>query len=176
MTQVIADQKDMEFILYEQFNAEKLLSYERYRGFSKKIFDMILSEARKLAIKEILPTLADGDKEGVLFENGKVAVPDSFHRARKVVREADLTSTMEDPDWGGQGLPFLISIAIMEYTTGANYALSGYTHMGHGTGKMIELFGTDGIRGVANTHPMTAETALANSLRCQNIRLRINFL
>jgi alkylation response protein AidB-like acyl-CoA dehydrogenase len=26
---------------------------------------------------------------------------------------------------------------------GANYSLSGYTHMGHGTGKMIELFGTD---------------------------------
>ena len=90
MTQVIADQKDMEFILYEQFNAEKLLNYEKYKGFSKKIFDMILFEARKVGIKEILPTLADGDKQGVRFENGKVAVPDSFHRARQVVREADL--------------------------------------------------------------------------------------
>jgi alkylation response protein AidB-like acyl-CoA dehydrogenase len=146
MTQVIADQKEIEFILYEQFNAEKLLSYEKYKGFSKKIFDMILSEARKIAIKEILPTLAEGDKQGVRFENGKVAVPESFHKARKVVLEADLTSTMEDPDWGGQGLPFLISIAVMEYTVGANYALSGYIHMGHGTGKMIELFGTEQLR------------------------------
>ncbi|MDM8535156.1 acyl-CoA dehydrogenase [Desulfobacterales bacterium HSG17] len=146
MTQVIADQKEIEFILYEQFNAEKLLTHEKYKGFSKKIFDMILSEARKIAINEILPTLADGDKQGVQFENGKVAVPDSFHRARKVVREADLTSIMEDPDWGGQGLPFLISIAIMEYTVGANYALSGYINMGHGTGKMIEIFGTKQLK------------------------------
>ncbi|MCP4673884.1 MAG: acyl-CoA dehydrogenase [Desulfobacula sp.] len=142
MTQVIADQKEIEFILYEQFNAKKLLSFEKYKGFSKKIFDMILSEARKIGIKEILPTLADGDKLGVQFENGKVTVPDSFHKARKAVRQAELTSTMENPDWGGQGLPFIISIAIMEYTVGANYALSGYLHMGHGTGKMIELFGT----------------------------------
>ncbi|NOX32479.1 MAG: acyl-CoA dehydrogenase [Deltaproteobacteria bacterium] len=146
MAQLIADQKEIDFILYEQFNAEELLTYEKFNGFSKKMFDMIISEARKVAIKEILPTLADGDKQGVQFENGSVTVPDSFHRARKVVRETDLTSTMEDPEWGGQGLPFLISIAIMEYIVGANYALSGYIHMGHGTGKMIELFGTDKLK------------------------------
>ena len=146
MSQLIADQKEIEFILYEQFKAEELLAYEKYEDFSKKTFDMIISEARKVGIKEILPTLADGDKQGVRFEKGRVMVPDSFHRARKVVRETDLTSTMEDPEWGGQGLPFLISVAIMEYTVGANYALSGYIHMGHGTGKMIEIFGTDKLK------------------------------
>ncbi|MBT3485614.1 MAG: acyl-CoA dehydrogenase [Desulfobacula sp.] len=146
MAQLIADQKEIEFILYEQFNAEELLTYKKYKGFSKKIFGMIISEARKVAIKEILPTLRDGDKQGVRFENGKVMVPDSFHRARKVLRESDLTSTMEDPEWGGQGLPFLISIAILDYIVGANYSLSGYINMGHGTGKMIELFGTDTLK------------------------------
>jgi len=146
MAQLIADQKEIDFILYELFNAEELLTYEKFQDFSKKTFNMIISEARKVGIKEILPTLADGDKQGVQFDNGSVTVPDSFHRARKVVREADLTSTMEDPDWGGQGLPFLISIAIMEYTVGANYALSGYIHMGHGTGKMIEIFGTNTLK------------------------------
>ncbi|WP_457551584.1 acyl-CoA dehydrogenase [Desulfobacula sp.] len=146
MAQLIADQKDINFILYEQLNAEELLTYEKFKDFSKKTFDMIISEARKVGIKEVLPTLADGDKQGVKFENGMVTVPESFHRAKKVVREADLTSTMEDPDWGGQGIPFLISMAIMEYTVGANYALSGYIHMGHGTGKMIEVFGTDTLK------------------------------
>ena len=77
MTQVIADQKDMEFILYELFNAEKLLSFEKYRGFSKKIFDMIHAESRKFAIKEILSTLADGVKQRVRFENGKITSKNS---------------------------------------------------------------------------------------------------
>ncbi len=146
MSQLIADQKEIEFILYKQLNAEELLTFGKYKDFSKKTFNMIISEARKIGLNEILPTLVDGDRQGVHFENGKVTVPDSFHRARKVVREADLTSTMEDPQYGGQGIPFLISMAIMEYTVGANYALSGYIHMGHGTGKMIEIFGTKKLK------------------------------
>lgn len=146
MTQLIADRKEVDFILYELLGAEELLNYEEFEGFSKKMFDMIISEARKLSIKEILPTLADSDKNGVRFENGQVKAPESFHRARKVVLDAELTSTMEDPEWGGQGLPYLISMAILDYVIGANYSLSGYTHMGHGTGKMIEMFGTDHLK------------------------------
>jgi alkylation response protein AidB-like acyl-CoA dehydrogenase len=143
MSQLIADRKEIDFILYELLDAEHLLKFDKFEGFSKKTFNMMLSEARKLSIKEILPTLAESDKNGVRFENGQVLAPESFRRARQAVLDSELTSTMEDPEWGGQGLPFLISVAIMEYTVGANYSLSGYVHMGHGTGKMIELFGTD---------------------------------
>lgn len=143
MAQLIADRKDIDFILYELLDAEQLFKHEKFNAFSRKTVDMIISEARKLSLKEILPTLAESDKNGVRFENGRVLAPESFRKARQAILDADLTSTMEDPKWGGQGLPFLISIAIMEYTVGANYSLSGYTHMGHGTGKMIELFGTD---------------------------------
>ncbi|MBU2631556.1 MAG: acyl-CoA dehydrogenase, partial [Proteobacteria bacterium] len=143
MAQLIADRKEIDFILYELLDAQQLLKFEKFKEFSKKTVDMMISEARKLAIKEILPTLAESDQNGVRFENGRVIAPQSFRKARQAVLDADLVSTMEDPEWGGQGLPFLISVAIMEYTVGANYSLSGYTHMGHGTGKMIELFGTD---------------------------------
>jgi alkylation response protein AidB-like acyl-CoA dehydrogenase len=143
MSQLIADRREIDFILYELLDVEQVLKHEKFEGFSKKMFDMMISEARKLSIKEILPTLAESDKTGVQFESGRVTAPESFHKARRAVLDAELTSTMEDPEWGGQGLPHLISVAIMEYVVGANYSLSGYTHMGHGTGKMIELFGTD---------------------------------
>ncbi|MCP3871577.1 MAG: acyl-CoA dehydrogenase [Desulfobacteraceae bacterium] len=143
MAQLIADRREIDFVMYELLDAEQLTKHEKFEDFSKKMFDMIIAEARKLSLKEILPTLAESDKKGVEFENGQVKVPQSFHRAKKAIRDAQLVSTMEDPEWGGQGLPYLISTAIMEYVVGANYSLSGYIHMGHGTGKMIELYGTD---------------------------------
>ena len=146
MPQLIADRKEIDFILYELLDAEQMLEYEKFEGFSKKMFNMIISEARKLSIKEILPTLADSDKNGVQYENGQVLAPESFRKAREAILDSEFTSTMEDPKWGGQGLPFIISMAIMEYVVGANYSLSGYTQMGHGTGKMIELFGTDHLK------------------------------
>ena len=146
MSQLIADQREIDFILYELFQADLLVKNERFADFSKSSFDMIIAEARKLALKELLPTLAQGDEQGVRFENGQVKAPDSFHRARAMIREAQMTSFTEDPRWGGQGLPFQIAIAIMDYVVGANYALTGYTHMGHGTGKMIEIYGTDQLK------------------------------
>jgi len=72
MAQLIADRKEIDFILYELLDAEKLLEFEKFNMFSKKMFDMIISEARKISLKEILPTLAESDKNGVRFENGKV--------------------------------------------------------------------------------------------------------
>ena len=146
MAQFIADKNEIEFILYDLLGTDQLAQKDPFTDFSKKSFDMILAEARKLALNEILPTLADGDLEGVAFDNGKVSVPESFHKARQAVVDAGLTSVTEDPDWGGQGLPFQIAIAIMDYVVSANYSLSAYTHMGHGTGKMIELFGTDTLK------------------------------
>jgi len=143
MAQLIADQREIEFILYELLRADELVKADRFSDFSKKSFDMIIAETRRLAQKEILPTLADGDREGVKFDKGRVKVADSFRRARSLILEAELTALPEDPKWGGQGLPFLISMAALDYMLGANYALSGYVLMGHGTGKMIELYGTD---------------------------------
>ncbi len=157
MTQLIADRKEIDFILYELLDAEQMIKHEKFEGLSRKMFDMIISEARKLSIKEILPTLFDSDKNGVRYENGKVLAPESFHRARQVILDAELTSTNEDPKWGGQGLPNLISFAIMDYVTGANYSLSGYTQMGHGTGKMIELYGTDKLKNMFLKKLYTAE-------------------
>ena len=58
MAQLIADRRDVDFVLHEQFRAETLCRYERYRDFDRRTFDLIVDEARNLAIKEILPTLA----------------------------------------------------------------------------------------------------------------------
>ena len=58
MAQVIADRRDIDFVLYEQFNAEELTKHDKFAEFNKKTFDLIINEARNLAVKEILPTFA----------------------------------------------------------------------------------------------------------------------
>jgi len=141
MSQVIADRRDIDFVLYEQLKIDELTQFDRYKDFNKKIFDMIITEARNIGVKELLPTCAEGDREGLVFENGQVKVPPSFHRAFELLLEGEWTSLMEDPEWGGQGLPVVISQAAGEYLFGGNWAVMNYAGMGHGTGKMIEIFG-----------------------------------
>jgi hypothetical protein len=110
------------------------------------MIDLLINEARNLAVKEILPTYAEGDKEEVQFDKGEVKVPKCYHRAHKLILEGEWTSMTEDPELGGQGLPNVVAAAALEYIVGANFAMTAYALMGHGTGKMIELFGTDQIK------------------------------
>ena len=142
MAQVIADRRDIDFVLYEQLKIDELTALDQYKDFNKKTFDMIITEAKNFAVKELLPTNAEGDKQGLGFENGQVKVPQCFHRAFELLVEGEWTSLTEDPQWGGQGLPSNISQAVGEYLFGGNWAVMNYAGMGHGTGKMIEIFGT----------------------------------
>ncbi len=142
MVQVVADRRDLDFVLYEQLMVDELTRLDKFKDFNKKTFDMIITEARNFAVKELLPANAEGDKEGLRFEDGQVKVPVCFHRAYELLLEGEWTSLTEDPDWGGQGLPANIALAVGEYLYGSNWALTNYGGMGHGTGKMIEIFGT----------------------------------
>ena len=142
MAAKLTDQRDIDFVLYEQFQVDTFLESEKYKAFNKKMFDMVIKEAKNLAVKEIFPTYTECDKVGVSFENGMVKVPECLRKPHKLLKEGEWGALTEDPEYGGQGLPFTIAQAAMEYLTGANYILTTYLILGHGAGKMIELFGT----------------------------------
>ncbi|WP_028313803.1 acyl-CoA dehydrogenase [Desulfatibacillum aliphaticivorans] len=143
MAQVIADRRDIEFVLYEQLEADKINKHKEYSDLDKKSLDLIITEARNLALKELLPINSEADKTGLRFENNQVFVPEVFHKPFKILAEDGWGSVTEDPELGGQGLPTLIMQPIIEYLMGACGVCLGYVTMGHGTGKMIELFGTE---------------------------------
>ncbi|MBF0223932.1 MAG: acyl-CoA dehydrogenase [Desulfobacterales bacterium] len=142
MAQLIADRRDIDFVLYEQLDVEQILKCKQYKDLNKKMFDMIITEARNFAIKELLPTYKPGDREGAKFDNGKVTVPECFHRAYKLFCEGEWIAMREIAEFGGQGLPDAIAQAALEYLAGANFPFALYPIAGHGTAKMIEIFGT----------------------------------
>ena len=114
MAQLIADSRDIEFVLYEQMQAETFFKHERYQEFNRKTADLIISEARQLAVKEILPTFAEGDREGARFENGQVKVPACFYGPYKHYVDGEWIAMEEAPEVGGQGLPQIIAQAARE--------------------------------------------------------------
>ena len=143
MAQQLVDKRDMDFVLWEQLECEAFLKHDKYKEFNRKTCDMILTEARALALKEILPTLAEGDVQGVRFENGTVKVPDCFRDVHRKVLEGDWQSMVVSTEMGGQGVPGFLAYACAEHFHSANYSLMGYAWMGTGTAKMIHLYGTE---------------------------------
>ncbi len=142
MAQQLADRRDQDFVIWEQMNSEEILKHELYREFTRKACEMVLTEARALAVKELLPTMKDGDEEGVRFDNGTVKVPESFHRVFELIKEGEWQNLGVPPEMGGQGAPAFVSAAAAEYFFSANWALYVYASMGNGTALLVNLYGT----------------------------------
>jgi alkylation response protein AidB-like acyl-CoA dehydrogenase len=142
MTQQLAEKRDQDFVIWEQMDGGAYLQSGPYGGYDRKMCDMILTEARTLAIKELLPTLAEGDREGLRFEKGVVRVPDSFHRVYDLILEGGWNNLGVPEEMGGQGAPPFVAAAANEYFFSANWALHCYAAMGNGTAEMIQKYGT----------------------------------
>ncbi|HRR19849.1 MAG TPA: acyl-CoA dehydrogenase [Desulfomonilia bacterium] len=142
MANLILDERDQQFILYEMLNVEKLCDYEKYADFSQDMFDMILTEAQKIAVEEILPTLADGDKVGCTLVDGKVSVPESYHRAFRLFREGGWIGMSFPPEEGGQGLPESVKTAAIDWFY-HNFAFVAYPFATEGAAHLIMTYGTE---------------------------------
>jgi len=143
MAQILADRRDIDFVLYEQLKVEELAKHKPFADFNRKAIDLIVNEARNLAVKEILPTQVDGDRIGAHFANGAVTMPPSFHKAWKALTEGEWLAMSDDPEWGGQGMPHTVASAATDYLMAANFAFMLTAGLTHGAGKLVEKLGTE---------------------------------
>lgn len=143
MPSLLVDKRDVEFVLYEQLNVTSLTEKEKFEHFSKDEMDMIIEQALIFAENELAPINEDGDRIGAKWNNGSVAIPESFYRPLRHYGEAGWVAACEDPEHGGQSLPFAIFTACNEMFHAANSSLNLYPGLAHGTAVMIRDYGTE---------------------------------
>ena len=133
--------KDMQFVLHDvlQVTASDIPGYSDLdAGFTAAV----LEEAGKLASDVLAPLNAVGDREGCRLENGVVRTPTGFKAAFEQLKEGGWTALDCDPDYGGQGLPYLMGTAVGEIFVAANMALNMYQGLTHGAYSAIHAHGT----------------------------------
>ncbi len=146
MAQQLSDKRDVDFVIWEQLDGDAVLAKEKFEEFNRKTCELVLKEARNIAVKEILPTMKEGDEIGVTLTPEGVKVPQSFHRPFEVLKEGEWASLPVPSGMGGQGAPKIIGYAAAELFMAANWAINCYAGMGLGTALMIQKFGTQAQR------------------------------
>lgn len=147
MANLLVDTRDQKFILNEQFSSDRELSQtQRYSEYDEDTLNSMLNAANDLAVKEIFPTLTVGDKEGVKFKDGEVAIPESFHKIYAIFCENGWLNAPGSPDYGGMGLPYCYWMACNESFMAANSSFTLYHVLTHGVGRLIEGYGSDNQR------------------------------
>lgn len=137
--------RDMQFVLHEMLQTEQ--NYQRLSKYqesvNRELIDQYLEAAADFCENELAPINQNGDQEGCHLNQGVVTTPKGFKEAYQKYAELGFTSLTADPEYGGQGLPTLLRIAISEMLCGSNWAWAMYQGLSHGAMRTIEHHGTE---------------------------------
>lgn len=143
MANLLVDERDVKFVLYEQFKLDELCQSERYAEFPREMCDMILEAAYKFAENELWPVNAQGDAHGARLENGRVLAPECFHKAYSLYCENGWPLLSVETEFGGQGCPIMLYCSVMETFVAANLAFMAYPGLTLGAARLIEKYGSE---------------------------------
>jgi alkylation response protein AidB-like acyl-CoA dehydrogenase len=104
--------------------------------------DAILEEAGKLAEGVLAPLNATGDQVGAQWNNGEVATAPGFKDAYTQYCQGGWNAVPFDPEFGGQGLPWLLSFPVQEMWQGANLSFGLCPLLNQGAVDAIHIHGT----------------------------------
>ncbi|KKL59193.1 hypothetical protein LCGC14_2217780, partial [marine sediment metagenome] len=133
---------DMQFLLHEVLKISES-DVPGYDDLDADFTAAILGEAAKLSENVLAPLNAVGDEQGCTLENGVVRTPEGFKQAYDKMREGGWMGVDADPDYGGQGLPYLIQSCTGEMFVSANMAFNMYQGLSHGAMSAIAVHGSD---------------------------------
>ncbi|MFD1797424.1 acyl-CoA dehydrogenase [Paracoccus aurantiacus] len=134
--------RDMQFILHDvlDVSASGLPGHDELdRDFTEAVLDA----AGKLATDVLTPLNTVGDHDGCVLENGVVRTPKGFKEAFDQMKEGGWTALDCDPEYGGQGMPYLMGLATGEIFVSANMAFNMYQGLTHGAYSAIHTHGTE---------------------------------
>ena len=142
MASYTAPVKDMQFLLHDLLKISEA-DIPGYADLEQSFTGAVLDEAAKVAQDILTPLNAVGDTEGCHLENGVVRTPKGFKEAFRTLSEGGWMSLDAAPDYGGQGLPYLMHTVVNETFVSANMAFNMYQGLTHGAYSAILVHGTD---------------------------------
>ena len=134
--------KDQLFVLHDVLGIADQ-DVPGYDEMDRDTTQAILDEAAKLAQDVLAPLNPVGDEQGCSLENGVVRTPEGFKAAFDQMRDGGWPALDCDPEYGGQGLPYLISTAVGEMFSAANMAFNMYQGLTHGAYNTIHAHGSE---------------------------------
>jgi alkylation response protein AidB-like acyl-CoA dehydrogenase len=138
----LLDQRDLEFMLYELFDAEAMTSRPRYADHNRETFDAAISTSRAVAEKYFLPFRQKVDTHQPTFDGHKVHMIPEIKIALDAVTQAGLASPGADYELGGMQLPALVAAAAGAYLSAAASTTMGYVALTNANANLIAAHGT----------------------------------
>ncbi len=124
MSTYTAPLRDMQFVLKEIAGLEEICALPGNEEMSVDLAESILEEAAKFAGGVLDPINRGGDTVGSVCKDGVVTTAPGFKDAYALFRDNGWNAMPFDAEYGGQGLPAAVTMAVNEMWKSANMAFA----------------------------------------------------
>ncbi|HWH47654.1 MAG TPA: acyl-CoA dehydrogenase [Burkholderiales bacterium] len=120
MSTYAAPIRDMKFVINELVGLDQISALPGCGEVTPDLVDAVLEEAGKFAAGVLDPLNRAGDRTGATLDKNVVTAAPGFKQAFRQFSEGGWTGLNCDPQFGGQGLPHIISAQTSEMWNSAN--------------------------------------------------------
>ena len=132
--------RDMQFILAELAGLDDISGLPGCEEASADLIGAVLEEAGRFAAGVLAPLNRVGDAQGCrLLEDGRVATPEGWQQAYAQFCAAGWLGLSLPVEFGGQGLPKLVSTPVMEMWNAANMAFTMLPILNQGQAEALRI-------------------------------------
>lgn len=143
--------REMRFAIHELVGSASICALSAYQDFDQDLIDAVLDEAAKFAGEVLSPLNAVGDMKGARWQmgvdgKGEVHTAPGFADAYRQFVEGGWMALPCSPEYGGQGLPRLLSTAVSEMWKAANLSFSHVITLTHGAIEALMIAGSEDLK------------------------------
>ena len=136
--------RDTRFVLDHVVGLDRYLDQPGFEAATPDVVDAVLEEGGRFVAEVLFPLNQSGDAEGCTrHPDGSVTTPAGFKRAYRQFVESGWATLGNQPEFGGQGMPHVVSTAFQEYMISSNMAFAMYPGLTHGAIAALLATGSD---------------------------------
>ncbi len=124
MRDYTAPLRDMQFVLRELAPIEEVSQLPGCGDVTLEVAEAILKEAAKFAGGVLSPLNVVGDREGARVKDGEVSTATGWRDAYRQFVDGGWNALSVEPEYGGQGVPRLVSTLVEEMWHAANLSFA----------------------------------------------------
>ncbi|MEM8730998.1 MAG: acyl-CoA dehydrogenase [Pseudomonadota bacterium] len=137
---------DIQFLLDHVIGYDQISATDRFSDADTDVASAILTEAGKLCDDILAPLQRNGDLHPARLENGVVRTSPGFAEGYTAIAEGGWVGMTSLPDYGGMGLPAILSAAVNDMMSGACISLQLAPLLSQGQIEALEHHASDALK------------------------------